>query len=448
MARPEAADLESLARGGVPAAHTPWPPPLGPHARFTSRSPRRPPPCAASARRRSAACRLPGREIAHALAALVDDVNADRPASLHTAVYASLRQQANDAIAEGVRAGIDSLREALLPPGSDGRLSSSPEALSLVADVSAASLDAVLDNATDAAFDAFFDAAPDFGAEADGEPAQWLQPYASTLLARCGPSARRRGRRSRARSGVANVRRQRSLARQFDAAVEARVEERLEAAVAQRLAAVAGRQPTVAAPPRQPQQQQREELPSQQPQQPQQRQAGASEREHTMMATATAVSPHESASAAAAAAGHHHPYQEAMPMPMPATAPPPAGGAAPERKVELFASVAFLVLGNRCAAAPASRASSRRSRRCSRRGARALVRAVAARDAGDLSGRAAAAAACRRGRGGRYARVGARAKEFLGQVGKEAQAAASVTAELAAWRLPALPGLAPRAAYA
>ena len=40
------------------------------------------------------------------------------------------------------------------------------------------------------------------------------------------------------------------------------------------------------------------------------------------------------------------------------------------------------------------------------------------------------------------------AKEFLGQVGKEAQAAASVTAELAAWRLPALPGLAPRAAYA
>ena len=167
-----------------------------------------------------------------------------------------------------------------------------------------------------------------------------------------------------------------------------------------------------------------------------------------MMATATAVSPHESASAAAAAAGHHHPYQEAMPMPMPATAPPPAGGAAPERKVELFASVAFLVLGQ------------------SMRGGSGLARIVPAlapvlaAAAPVLSSapsllamlgiyRVAQRPLLRAGEAVADAMRGWRtAQVLLGQVGKEAQAAASVTAELAAWRLPALPGLAPRAAYA
>ena len=134
---------------------------------------------------------------------------------------------------------------------------------------------------------------------------------------------------------------------------------------------------------------------------------------------------------------------------MPATAPPPAGGAAPERKVELFASVAFLVLGQ------------------SMRGGSGLARIVPA-----LAPVLAAAAPVLSSAPSLLAMLGIYrvaqrpllrageavadamrgwahgAKEFLGQVGKEAQAAASVTAELAAWRLPALPGLAPRAAYA
>merc|ERR1719424_1064538 len=58
---------------------------------------------------------LPGKDLATALAAVVPQINSDRPASLHTAVYASLRSQANDAVAAGVRMGIDALQAALVP---------------------------------------------------------------------------------------------------------------------------------------------------------------------------------------------------------------------------------------------------------------------------------------------------------------------------------------------
>merc|ERR1719159_1458829 len=58
---------------------------------------------------------LPGREIALAVANLVGDINRDAPASLHAAVYSSLRGQADDAINAGVHEGIESLRSSLLP---------------------------------------------------------------------------------------------------------------------------------------------------------------------------------------------------------------------------------------------------------------------------------------------------------------------------------------------
>ena len=59
---------------------------------------------------------LAGRELADALDGLVDALNREAPPSLQRALHASLSLQAGEAVAAGVQAGIDTLRQSLLPP--------------------------------------------------------------------------------------------------------------------------------------------------------------------------------------------------------------------------------------------------------------------------------------------------------------------------------------------
>merc|ERR1719271_1252132 len=149
---------------------------------------------------------LPGRELANAMVSLVDTINQDGPASLQKSVYDYLSQQAKDAVAAGVQSGIDSLRSQLLPvlsqlPGAtaDGTSAGTGAAgagagAAAGAEAHTAStttltpelLDQTLRNATEAAYDEFVRVAPRFGSlqEGDGagEPAAWLQPYATALL--------------------------------------------------------------------------------------------------------------------------------------------------------------------------------------------------------------------------------------------------------------------------
>ena len=240
MAMPDASDLEALSRGQTPPAYNVPGVYLSGYRPFYSSF-------------QSAAAQitkvlrpktigghyLPGRELANAMVSLVDTINQDGPASLQKSVYDYLSQQAKDAVAAGVQSGIDSLRSQLLPvlsqlPGAttDGTSAGAAAAGAGAAGAGAHTastttltpelLDQTLRNATEAAYDEFVRVAPRFGSlqEGDGagEPAAWLQPYATALLTEMWAIERE------ARAAMAQ-------AEQFEQQVESRVRARLQGEV-------------------------------------------------------------------------------------------------------------------------------------------------------------------------------------------------------------------------
>ena len=173
------------------------------------------------------------------MVSLVDTINQTGDASLQKSVYDYLSQQAKDAVAAGVQSGIDSLRSQLLPvlsqlPGAttDGTSAGTGAAGAGAAGAEAHTastttltpelLDQTLRNATEAAYDEPVRVAPRFGSlqEGDGagEPAAWLQPYATALLTEMWAIERE------ARAAMAQ-------AEQFEQQVESRVRARLQGEV-------------------------------------------------------------------------------------------------------------------------------------------------------------------------------------------------------------------------
>lgn len=227
LGMPDASDLDALSRGEDPPAHTiPGLPLSGMRPFYASFD------AAASATVRALRPKslgghpLPGRVLADSILSLVDTVNNDAVPSLQKAVYASLDTQANNAVAAGVRSGIDALKDALLPTlaelphqGADAPAPPRPRATTANGQVLTPSLlEATLANATEVAYDEFLRHAPVFGVDGAGstEPAAWLQPYANALLREMHAIT------EEATSAM-------SRARHFEAAVEARVQQRMRA---------------------------------------------------------------------------------------------------------------------------------------------------------------------------------------------------------------------------